>query len=236
MLPKVDSESERVTELTDRLKEQEREIERLTAQIEVLTAGIGVLKNTGAEVKTVPVKKLVPPTPEEEEESQESDPLASGDEQPVPKALEGKSIADSTFETMQIYYRGLQQIEARDYDGALASFREFLNLDPENVYADRARYWIGEANFLANEFGLAIVESNLLESKHPQSFRLPDSLMMRALAYEQGNQPRLAIDTLRDLTKRFPKLLLFERASKKLAEMSLKNKTRSDSSADSSSP
>ncbi len=114
-------------------------------------------------------------------------------------------ISDSRHESMFLYSQGLRCLKANQLDKAVSHFSNFLKLEPEHVYADRARYLIAEAHYLNGEYGLMLNECRVLETRYPQSFRVPDCQLKRALGFIKLNKKEVAKSILRDLISKFPR-------------------------------
>jgi TolA-binding protein len=232
----VESE-ERYLILKQQVREQEAQIDRLNAAIEALKARPKETRHTAAEEKErrLPVKKLSPAkTLDDEDAAEEAEAAAETGEETLdaipesewrdssaktPSAASGTLVADSTHEVMHLYYRALDRIKARDYDGALGDLREFLAAEPDHVYADRAQFQIADVHFRNKEYGLAVVATNLLEARYPHSFMLPQALYERGVSYEEMGNGAQASTVLRELVKRFPADPAADQASKKLAAL-----------------
>lgn len=246
---KLDPNDEKLMILNQQVTDQGAEIAKLTAAVDALAARIRHSERPEPVAKApVPTRQKVarlhpddqdesedftlePADEEGDEASQDAiaskpshqrDDLEAATETIVPSEADaGATVADSAHETMQLYYRGLQLLEEKRYDEALKNLRAFLKLSPDHVYADRAEYLISQAHFMNKEYGLVVVETNLLESRYPYSVRLPEALYKRALAYEGMGQQEQARRTLRDFLSRFPKDPLAGEASRRLGEVSL---------------
>lgn len=129
------------------------------------------------------------------------------------------TVADSTHETMHFYYEGTQEMNERNFDKAVKSFTQFLSESPEHVYADRAQFLIMESYFKNKEYGLALVASNLLETRFPHSVKLPEALYQRALIYLSLDQKTKSVQTLKSLIQNFPHSPVYSLASDKLSSL-----------------
>lgn len=129
------------------------------------------------------------------------------------------AVATSEHEVLTFYRQGLDLIDAKRYDEAIAAFRAFLSKAPEHVYADRASYWIAQAYFLSREYGLALTEQNRLLARFPFSMRAPEALYGAALSNLALGQKQVASGLLRDFLRQYPKRPLSETVSRKLAEL-----------------
>ena len=245
---KLDPNDEKFMILNQQVTDQGAEISKLTAALDALTARIRLSEHPEPVAKpTRPsrqkaIRLHVDPKDESEDfkeepadepgdevsadaksskPSAERDDVEAATETIVPSEADaGATVADSTHETMQLYYRGLQLLDEKRYDDSLKNLRAFLKLSPEHVYADRAEYLIAQDHFMNKEYGLVVVETNLLESRYPYSVRLPEALYKRAMAYEGMGQQEQARQTLHDFLSRFPKDPLAVEASRRLGEVS----------------
>lgn len=132
---------------------------------------------------------------------------------------EGATVADSSHAGMHTYYEGLRLLEAGEFEKAIRSLRVFIENHPEHVYADRAQYLLVEANLRNKEFGLALMESKDFEARYPGSFRLPDILLQRAIAYENMGQREAAAAHLHRLVEQYPGEPSALDAAKRLAKL-----------------
>jgi len=225
---KHDWNEERISILTDKIRAQEDKIKKLSGELDdyksekpkppeikrLVSAPVTAVATAEAPAASGENKII-----EEEFEGDESDETAENE-----NADRGVTVADSTHAGMHNYFQGLRLFESQDYEGALKEFRQFLSENPTHIYADRAEYFIAESHYRTQDYGLAVVATNRLESKHPFSFRLPEALLRRALAYESLGQPDDAQTVLREILKRYPGEAVAGEASRKLA--SIKTRTR----------
>jgi TolA-binding protein len=137
-------------------------------------------------------------------------------------------VVDSRHEGLHIYRQGVLFLKDRKFEEAIERFRKFLTENPEHVYADRAQYLMTEALYGNKEYGLVIVAAQLLESKYPFSFRIPEACYYRAMALLSMGQRPQATDALKDVMKRFPREPVAETASRKLAELSVTRRSHED--------
>jgi TolA-binding protein len=210
----------RLSSLEAQLQESRAAQERLAGVLEVMTerakkpalpqkrAPRGKMRKTSK----LPIQKLTPEGEVAESEGEET----------------AETVVDSRHEGLHLYGQGLQFLRDRKFDEAIERFRRFLKENPDHVYADRAQYLIAEAHYGNKEYGLVIVASQLLETKYPYSFRLPEAGYYRAMALLNMGQRPQAAETLKEILKRFPKEPIAETASRKLAELSVTRRSRED--------
>ena len=197
---KESSKDARIRELEEKLADKQEEIERLMGKLDGRQAS--TKPKATVKAKTV-VKAETPKVPQSILPSEDTD----------------STLADSSQENMHYYYEALANLREQQYDKALQSLHRFLSLDPQHVYADRAQFLIAHTHFTNKEYGLAVVASNLLEARYPYSFKLPESLYERGLAYLEMKQEGQARNTLKNLIQNFPQSDSAQDAAKKLAQL-----------------
>jgi len=203
--PLVDKNEERYFEMTERLSQQDAKIAQLTSRLEAMNG-------QAKPAKKAPVAKAKPPVEREQASitAEDGDPLAP---------ISENTVATSKHESMHAYFEGTRLLEQGKYDLALGQFREFLKSAPEHVYADRAQFQIAEAHFLNKDYGLVVVATNLLESRYPYSFKVPESIYKRGLSFEGLGQKDPARNVFKDLVKRYPESPAAKLAVAKLTEL-----------------
>lgn len=215
----VDPNEEKFAELNDQIQQQKGEIEKLTAELRNVTARLSLEKAPRRSAHPKPAQPIVPSAKDVQvEKLLPQDDEGELDSNKILHA-EDDSVADSGQESMHFYLQALELLEEKRYEQALQSLRSFVTENPTHVYADRAQYLIAETHFQNREYGLVIVATNLLEARYPHSFRLPEALYKRAIAYLSMNQAAPAKTTLQHLLQRYPKDPLAETASKELAKL-----------------
>lgn len=130
------------------------------------------------------------------------------------------TVADSSQESMHPYYKGIEAMQAKQYDQAVKSFSQFVTMNPRHPYADRAQFFVAEAAFLSKEYGLALVATNLLESRYPHSLKLPEVLNRRTLSLVHLNQKNQARETFEKLRREFPNHPMVSETEHEMASIS----------------
>ncbi len=225
----INDPNEPIQILSERVKDQDQKIEKLTYSIDDLVHQLHSLKkelassmaprvSKGASIAkdpSVPVEKLIP---EGEVAANDEASASASDAAEDDKEV---AVADSSQEDIHWYYEGMKHVKDEKYDDAIRSFRKFLEENPDHVYADRTEYWIAESYFRNKEYSLAVLSANGLESRHPYSLRLPDALMVKARSFRALGQINDAREALRQVMLRFPSVKIADSASRELAELSL---------------
>jgi TolA-binding protein len=140
-----------------------------------------------------------------------SSPSSGGAAAAAPAAGAGRQAAD-LYQTAYIdYTRG-------NYNLAVAAFREFIRLYPDNELAEKAQYWVGEAHFslgrdlqskgdkarATQEFERAVQEFRKVLINYPRGDRVPTAVYKEGLALLEVQQPQLAEARFQFLADQFP--------------------------------
>ncbi|MCB0403903.1 MAG: outer membrane protein assembly factor BamD [Bdellovibrionales bacterium] len=190
-----------IERLNQMVGEQQEQMDRLSASVEALQALSAPAKD----------KKLkAPGAAEEPKTGPATTALVKPDARPAKNSPRKDAMAE-------LYMRGLQFYEAKEYGETLAVMNRFLKLAPTHVYADRAQYLLVDAYYQNAEYSMVLQESKDFEAKYPYSFRLPDVLYKRGLAYLKMGQKEYAASHFDQLVKRFPETELAA-ASKELLQ------------------
>jgi len=91
-----------------------------------------------------------------------------------------------------------------NYDLAIVTFRQYLDLFPDTDLADNASYWIGECYFNKGEYDHAVREFEALVERYPRSDKRASALLKTGYAQlELGNREQ-GLDRLRRVVREFP--------------------------------
>jgi TolA-binding protein len=157
---------------------------------------------------------------------QSSNPAPSGATAATQAPGAGRQAAD-LYQTAYIdYTRG-------NYNLAVAAFREFIRLYPDNELADKAQYWVGESHFslgrdlqsrgdrarATQEFERAVQEFRKVLINYPRGDRVPTAVYKEALALLEVQQPQLAEARLQFLVDQFPYTEEAAKAKEDLAKL-----------------
>ena len=102
------------------------------------------------------------------------------------------------------YDRALEQLRARDYEGAADSLRRLAVAYPNGALADNTQYWLGETYYVTKEYDHAAAAFGRVLEYWPNSRKAPDALLK--LGYTQLEQGNRAAGraTLQQVSTRFP--------------------------------
>jgi len=123
--------------------------------------------------------------------------------------------ASETLE-MQAYDQAFNYLKTRKYALAIPSFQAFLESFPNAKYADKAQYWLGEANYIQRKYSDAIDEFSKFIKSYPKSSKLPDAKLKLGMAQKAVGDKKLAIEILQEVIDSYPKSTAARMAKKRL--------------------
>ena len=91
-----------------------------------------------------------------------------------------------------------------NYDGAEASFREFLQRHPGSEFAGNAAFWIGETLFLRDRYADAARTFLDVSQRYPDGPKAAESLLKLGLSLTALGQSDAACSSYRELLQRYP--------------------------------
>ena len=104
----------------------------------------------------------------------------------------------------EIYKNSFALLKAADYENAIIGFRKYLSEYKDGKFADNSMFWIGEAYWVTQEFEKAIGEYVQLTNTYPESQKSSHALLKIGYCYEKLGKTAEAIESLKDLQKKFP--------------------------------
>ncbi|MCK4761116.1 MAG: tol-pal system protein YbgF [Candidatus Aminicenantes bacterium] len=116
-----------------------------------------------------------------------------------------------------IYYTAYSDYIKKNYQYAVAGFKQFLRAYPENTLADNSLYWIGECYYAQKMYREAVNTFTRLINNYSDGDKIPDALLKKGYALIEMGRQTEGIDVLKELTSKFP---LSEEAS--LAQQKIK--------------
>ncbi|CAD7855297.1 MAG: hypothetical protein [Olavius algarvensis Gamma 1 endosymbiont] len=124
-------------------------------------------------------------------------------------------------EEKQIYRNALDLLKQRRYQDAIRGFEDLLARYPNGEFADNARYWLGEANYVERDYKAALIQFRRVVADHPRSPKVPASLLKIGYIHYENKEWQQARGVLRDIRDKFP-----DTTEARLAESRLERMTR----------
>jgi tol-pal system protein YbgF len=138
---------------------------------------------------------------------------------PARPASPQPSVRGSEGGTAELAYReALAKIRRAEYEGGIASLRDFLQRYPRHDYADNAQYWLGEAFYAQRQYGQALAELRLVVERYPQGNKVPDALLKVGYCHLAMGEREKSENVLREVIRLFPRSEPALLAAKKLEE------------------
>ena len=103
------------------------------------------------------------------------------------------------------YHHAYALFKQEKYSSARDEFHRFLDLFPDNVYADNVQFWIGECYYREGDYKRAILEYNKVVKNYPKGEKVAGALLKQGFAFYNLKKEKEAILALEEVIKRYPK-------------------------------
>lgn len=112
----------------------------------------------------------------------------------------------------ELYQRGETELDRRRYEDARANFKRIVERHPDSSFAPRARFLMGRAYYLEEEFDKAIKEFEAFMSFYPRHMIADLAQYHLAMSYYDQRKPveqdqaltQKAVDQFKRLVKEYP--------------------------------
>jgi tol-pal system protein YbgF len=118
-----------------------------------------------------------------------------------------------------LYQNGLRDYQTGNYDLAHQEFTDYIRNFPSNDLASNAQFYLGEILYAQGDYKNAVNAYDAVLANYPHSFKLPDSLLKKAMAEQDLSMRTAAIRDYRDVIRRYPGSDASRRASARLRDM-----------------
>jgi len=196
LLQQLETLQAEVRNLRGQVEVQANEIERLKTRQRELLADIdrrvSELERRGTAVPSSETKPPVTPAP---------------------------AASASSAQEQRDYDAAFNLMKQGFYERAAKGFRDFLAKYPQSNLRDNARYWLGEAYYVARNFRQALDEFGKLMTDHPASPKVPDAMLKTGYShYELGDWAKARLNLTQVMT-RYPGTPAAKSAEQRLAKM-----------------
>lgn len=182
-------------QLSQRVSEQQREIQRLQDEMDRIGRDIrsGTQQDakrytetdqriSNLELKFKSLDNINPPTVEPiiaiKPEPVKTTAVATNDSKdPVQKVI---AVRPATAEENDRYQAAFALMRAAKYDESIKLFEAFLSKNPESSLASNASYWAGEGYLIRKEYDKALDAFHVILDSYPDSSKVPDALLRSA--------------------------------------------------------
>jgi tol-pal system protein YbgF len=131
----------------------------------------------------------------------------------------GSAASASSAQEQQDYDAAFNLMKQGFYERAAKGFRDFLAKYPQSALRDNARYWLGEAYYVARNYRQSLEEFGKLMSDHPKSPKLPDAMLKTGYCYYELGEWAKARANLNQVIARYPGTPAAKSAEQRLAKM-----------------
>ncbi len=146
-------------------------------------------------------------------------PTAANPPSGNPESAAPPSAAPAPISADTLYQNGLRDLTGGKYDLARQEFSDYIRNFPSNDLASNATFYLGEIAYAQDDFKGAITSYDNVLANYPKSFKLPASLLKKAMAELELGMKASGIRDLREVERRFTGSDEARRAQAKLREL-----------------
>ena len=133
-------------------------------------------------------------------------------------AADGEQGVSSTEKS--VYGQAFDALKAGSYSVAVSGFEGFLKQYPSSPLAPNAEYWLGEANYVNQNFPAAEIAFQAVLDKWPSSAKAPDAMLDLGNTQLAQGKTAKGRATLRQVTTQFSGTSAASRAQARLKQLS----------------
>lgn len=104
----------------------------------------------------------------------------------------------------EAYRTAFDLLKQRRYDEAIRAFEDLLVRYPNGEFADNARYWLGETNYVKRDYAAALTQFQRVLANYPVSPKVSSSMLKIGYIHYDQSEWQRARTTLQDVAKKFP--------------------------------
>ncbi|HIF50629.1 MAG TPA: tol-pal system protein YbgF [Thiotrichaceae bacterium] len=124
-----------------------------------------------------------------------------------------------------VYQKAFKLLKEAQYDQALVAFKKFLKDYPDSPFSDNAQYWLGEANYVTQNYELAINEYQALLNTFPDSKKVSHALLKIGYSYAELGNAADATKTLNEVKLQYPGTTAARLADERLRKIGSEEET-----------
>ena len=118
------------------------------------------------------------------------------------------------------YYRSaFKLLKESQYDQALLAFKSFLKDYPDSAFSNNAQYWIGEANYVMQNYEIAINEYQALLNTYPNSQKISHASLKIGYSYAELGNIADAKKILKEVIRQYPDTTVSRLANERLRKI-----------------
>jgi len=203
---KLDSQT--LVEMLTRLDQLQKEMQRLAGDIELINHKITGITKRQRDLY-VDLDRRISQIEKASATSQQSVGGAAA-------SLTASGASGSSDGARKAYEKAFQYLKDRRYDKAISEFQAFLRKYTNTNYANKAQYWLGEANYVQQNYIVALSEFTKVIARYPKSAKRPDAMLKMGYIYDTLGKKDKSIKILKDIIAQFPDATAARLAKKRL--------------------
>jgi tol-pal system protein YbgF len=102
------------------------------------------------------------------------------------------------------YEQAFSLLSNKQYDQAIAAFKDYLHRNPDGQFVANAHYWLGDIYFQQKNLTQAELELNLVITQYATSGKAPDARLKLAILHAQQGNIAQARQELKLIMDRYP--------------------------------
>ena len=122
-------------------------------------------------------------------------------------------------EAEKTYRNAFKLLKESQYDQALVAFKSFLKDYPNDNLSNKAQYWIGEANYVMQNYEIAINEYQALLNTYPDSQKASHALLKIGYSYTELGNMADAKKILKEVIRQYPDTTASKLADERLSKI-----------------
>lgn len=146
-------------------------------------------------------------------------PVPAGAQPPTPHATQPGLVFTAKDTDQTLYQKGVEAFDAKRYKDARETFGQVITKFPRSEFSDNARYWIGESYYAEKDFASAALEFEKVVKDYPNGDKVPAAMLKEGYAFLELGEKDGGAETLRELTKKYPKSEEAKKAKEKLSKL-----------------
>ncbi len=145
-----------------------------------------------------------PEASEDQDTTTEDQSLVADAETTINVSTSDDDKAVDPLKAEAIYQKAFKLLKESQYDQALKAFKGFLKDYPDSSFSDNAQYWLGEANYVKQNYEIAINEYQALLNTYPDSQKVSHALLKIGYSYAELGNAADARKTLKEVKSQYP--------------------------------
>ena len=122
-------------------------------------------------------------------------------------------------EAEKTYRNAFKLLKESQYDQALVAFKSFLKDYPNDTLSNNAQYWIGEANYVMQNYEIAINEYQALLNTYPDRQKASHALLKIGYSYTELGNMADAKKILKEVIREYPDTTASKLADERLSKI-----------------